>query len=168
MTTTGFSPIFREPTGSASGGFNGARLEQAADYTVTPGSFIQLPWDTTVFDTDGYVGSSGGNVCFIAPATGYYVVQAVEDWSITNRTSARKILKTWIQTTALGVIARDYITLEASSPAVGYAIMLNLNSGPVLIASGDTIQHATQTLDADTVFGTTFSGVTYWTIMRLS
>jgi hypothetical protein len=46
--------------------------------------------------------------------------------------------------------------------------MFNLNSGPVYIASGDVIQHATQiTTHADTVNGTTFSGVTYWTIMRV-
>jgi hypothetical protein len=159
----------RPPSISTGGAFSGARLAQAADYTITPSSFIELPWDTVVFDVGGYVGSSGGNVCFIAPATGYYVLQAVSDWLLTGKTSgSSKIVKNWVQTTALGIIAKDEIMLPTTSPATDYAVMFNLNSGPVYIASGDVIQHATQiTTHADIVNGTTFGGVTYWTIMRV-
>lgn len=157
------------PGDSGSAAFSGARLAQAADYVVTPSSFIQFPWDTVVFDEGGYVGSNGGNVCFIAPATAYYVVHAVEDWFIARKAAApRKAVRTWIQTTALGDIAIDGIILEPSAITADYHIYFNLNTGPVLIESGDTVQLGAQdTLDADTVNGTTFFGTTFWTIMRV-
>lgn len=154
LTVSGGVPTWATPAAGST--FVGVQVTKTANTSVSAGGNAQIPWDSEVFDTDGFHDNSTNNARLTVPSGkgGYYKVYFGMQWA-SSSTVARRIVAVYKNgNSSTGTFINNFETSSINFPSCAMAFTINLSAGDWLEI--DAYQGTASSLDfrsANAIFG---------------
>jgi len=114
-------------TATGAAAFSGCKVTRSAVQTLSDNTLTAIQWDQESYDTDAYHDNASNNTRLIAPATGYYLVEATLKWAVSTA-GTQRYADIYQDGTTVRASTNAYFAASGVAPAINHVAVVQLNS----------------------------------------